>query len=69
MINSEKLEASFEGSIKETKRSLIIKEFNVSDNGVYRCVLERKAVNWKAFAERYVGIGGMYFKLVSSVVF
>ncbi|XP_028403702.1 hemicentin-1-like [Dendronephthya gigantea] len=56
-INTEESVTSNMGSLKETKRLLIIKKFNFSDNGVYRCELERKAVNWKAFADKKVDIG------------
>ncbi|CAB4006861.1 vascular endothelial growth factor receptor 2-like, partial [Paramuricea clavata] len=44
--------------LRETKRFLVIKKFNVSDNGVYICDLYRYYVNWRAHKEKYVGIKG-----------
>ena len=45
-----------------TKRVLVIKNFNVSDNGLYICELYRHSVKWRAVDEKYVGIKGMYLE-------
>ncbi|CAB4017098.1 vascular endothelial growth factor receptor 2-like [Paramuricea clavata] len=48
----------FRTGLRETKRFLVIKKFNVSDNGMYICDLYRYYVNWRAHKEKYVGIKG-----------
>ena len=54
--------------LRETKRFLVIKKFNVSDSGVYICDLYRYYVNWRAHKETYVGIKGMYIaRMVNSL--
>ena len=48
---------------RESKRTLVIEKFNVSDNGVYICHLRRNYVKWTAQVEKYVGIRGIYLPL------
>jgi hypothetical protein len=63
-MNSEKPHDNFNNG-RQTVRSLVIKKFNVSDNGLYICDLYRKSVKWGTHEEKYVGIKGMY--LVSDI--
>ena len=48
---------------RESKQTLVIKKFNVSDNGVYICHLRRNYVKWTKYDEMYVGIRGIYLPL------
>jgi hypothetical protein len=59
VMNSEESRFVFEKHFRKTVRSLVIKKFNVSDNGVYICDLYRYYVKWEAHTEKYVGIKGM----------
>lgn len=51
---------------RESKQTLLIKKFNVSNNGVYRCHLRRYYVKWTAHVEKYVGIKGIYLSSACS---
>ena len=57
LMNSGKQNTNF--ARLETSTYLIIEKFNISDNGVYKCILKRHYVKWKSSVETYVGIEGI----------